>query len=171
MDTEEICTVHFCTEIHRALTLLWSIRFQVEGTPEVIKLNFREKPVQTTTKKSSKFIKKSIHVDDMMIHNFIKYLIQTRLRLWDIKITNFRPRSCPDDLLEIYYFCISQTKSSLDMIFYKVVYHHIIYMCDFFCKFRWLFCRGLHRFSRKLWFSLDMFPINLHKNICASWLF
>ena len=23
-------------------------------------------------------------------------------------------------------------KSSLDMIFYKVVYHHIIYMCDFF---------------------------------------
>ena len=23
-------------------------------------------------------------------------------------------------------------KSSLDKIFYKVVYHHIIYMCDFF---------------------------------------
>ena len=23
-------------------------------------------------------------------------------------------------------------KSSLDMIFYKIVYHHIIYMCDFF---------------------------------------
>ena len=39
MDTEEICTVHFCTEIHRALTLLWSIRFQVEGTPEVINLH------------------------------------------------------------------------------------------------------------------------------------
>ena len=23
-------------------------------------------------------------------------------------------------------------KSSLDKIFYKIVYHHIIYMCDFF---------------------------------------
>ena len=28
-------------------------------------------------------------------------------------------------------FYISHTKSSLDGIFYKVVYHHIIYMCDF----------------------------------------
>ena len=27
---------------------------------------------------------------------------------------------------------VLQTKSSLDKIFYKVVYHHIIYMCDFF---------------------------------------
>jgi len=34
-------------------------------------------------------------------------------------------------LLEICYFYISQTKSSLDKIFYKVVYHHIICMCDF----------------------------------------
>ena len=48
----------------------------------------------------------------MMIHNLVKYLVQTRLRL-----------CC--------YFYISQTKSSLDKIFYKVVYHHIIYMCDF----------------------------------------
>ena len=30
-----------------------------------------------------------------------------------------------DDLLEIYYFYISQTKSSLDKIFYKIVYHRI----------------------------------------------
>ena len=112
------------------------------------------KPVQTTIKKSSKFIKKITHIDDMMIHNIVKYFVQ----------------SCPDDLLEIYYFCISQTKSSLDMIFYKVVYHHIIYMCDFFREFRWLFCRGLHRFSRRLRFSLDMFPINLHKNICMDWV-
>ena len=50
----------------------------------------------------------------MMIHNFIKYLVQTRLRL-----------------LEICYFYISQMKSSLDKIFYKIVYHYIIYMCDF----------------------------------------
>jgi len=49
-----------------------------------------------------------------MIHN---------LGLRDIKITNFKPRSCLDDLLEICYFYISQTKSSLDKIFYKIVYH------------------------------------------------
>ena len=34
--------------------------------------------------------------------------------------------------LEIFYFYISQTKSSLDRMFYMVVYHHIIYTCDFF---------------------------------------
>ena len=33
--------------------------------------------------------------------------------------------------LEICYFYISQTKLSLDKIFYKIVYHYIIYMCDF----------------------------------------
>ena len=66
--------------------------------------------MQTTTKKSSKFTKKTIHVDDMMIHNIVKYLVQTRLRLWEH---------------------IPQTKSSLDKIFYNVVYHHIIYMSDF----------------------------------------
>ena len=43
---------------------------------------------------------------------------------------------------------ISQTKSSLDKIFYKIVYHHIIYMCDFLCEFRRLFYHGLHGFSR-----------------------
>ena len=47
------------------------------------------KLVQTMTKKPSKFTKKITHVDDMMIHNLVKYLIQTRLCLWDIKITNF----------------------------------------------------------------------------------
>jgi len=51
--------------------------------------------------------------------------------LWDIKITNLKPEGCPNDLLEIYYFYISQTKSSLNKIFYKIVYHHIIYMYDF----------------------------------------
>jgi hypothetical protein len=44
--------------------------------------------------------------------------------------------SYPNDLLEICYFYISQMKSSLDKIFYKVVYHHIIYMCEFFGEFR-----------------------------------
>ena len=38
-----------------------------------------------------------------------------------------------------FYFYISQTKLSLDLIFYKVVYHHIIYMCDFFDEFKQLF--------------------------------
>ena len=47
------------------------------------------KLVQTTAKGSSKFIKKITHVDDMMIHNIVQYHVQTRFRLWDIKVTNF----------------------------------------------------------------------------------
>jgi hypothetical protein len=35
-------------------------------------------------------------------------------------------------LLEICYLYISQTNSSLDKMFYKVVYYHIIYGCVFF---------------------------------------
>ena len=103
------------------------------------------KPVQTTIKNSSKFTKKITHVDDMMIHNLVKYLIQTRLQLWDIKIINFKRESCPYDLLEICYFYISQTKSSLDKIFYKIVYYHIIYMCDFFW---WIYTTLLPWFAR-----------------------
>ena len=116
------------------------------------------KLVQTMAKKLSKFTKKITHVDDIMIHNLVKYFVQNRLRLWDIKITNFKLESCLGYLLEICYFYISQTKSSLDKIFYKIVYHHIIYMCDFFGKFRRFFCRGLHEFSRRLWFALSTFP-------------
>ena len=67
-----------------------------------------------------------------------------------MKITNF---------IEICYFHISQTKSSLYKIFYKVVYHHIINMCDFFGEFRRFFCHDLHEFSRRLWFALDTFPL------------
>ena len=93
-----------------------------------------------------------------MIYNLIKYLVQTQFRLWDIKITNFKPERCLGDLLEICYFYISQTKSSLDKIFYKVVYHHIIYMCNFFGEFKWLFCRSLNGFSRRVRFPQDMFP-------------
>ena len=92
-----------------------------------------------------------------MIYNLVKYLVQTQLRLWDIKISNFKLESYPCDLLKICYFYISQTKSSLDKIFYKIVYYYITYMCDFFGEFRRLFCRGLHGFSRRLWFSLDTF--------------
>jgi anti-anti-sigma regulatory factor len=58
---------------------------------------------------------KTTYVDDLVIHNLVKYLVQTQLHLRNIKITNF--------------------KSNLDKIFYKVVYHHIIYMCDFFGEF------------------------------------
>ena len=47
----------------------------------------------------------------MIIRNLVKYLVQTRLRLWDMKITNFKPESCLDDLLEIYYFHISLKES------------------------------------------------------------
>jgi hypothetical protein len=52
-------------------------------------------------------------------------------------------------VLEICYFYISQTKSNLDKIFFKVVYHNVIYMCVFFVEFRWYFCHGLHGFSRE----------------------
>ena len=94
------------------------------------------KPVQTMAKKSSKFIKIITYIDDMMTHNLVKYLVQTRLRLWDIKIINFKSESCPDDLLEICYFYIKQMKSNLDKIFYKVVYHlHVWFLVnldDFF---------------------------------------
>jgi len=62
--------------------------------------------MQTTAKKSPKFNKQITHVDDMMIHNLVKYLVQTRID-------------------------ISQMNSNLDKIFYKIVYNHIIYMCDF----------------------------------------
>ena len=43
-------------------------------------------------------------------------------------------------------------KSSLDRIFYKIVYHRIIYICDFFVNLDDFFYRGLHKFSRKLSF-------------------
>ena len=49
-------------------------------------------------------------------------------------------------------------KSSLDKIFYKIVYHYIIYMCDFFDKFRRFFSCDLHEFSQRLWFAPDTFP-------------
>ena len=42
-------------------------------------------------------------------------------------------------------------KSSLDKIFYKIVYYHIIYMCDFFGEFRQLFAIVCMIFT-KLWF-------------------
>ena len=54
--------------------------------------------------------------------------------------------------VEICYFYISQTKLSLDKIFYKIVCHHIICMCDFLGKFRRLFYRGLHEFSQQAGF-------------------
>ena len=71
-------------------------------------------------KKAVQIHQKITHIDDMMIHNIVKYLVQTRLHLWNIKTTNFKPESCPDDLLEICYFYISQTKSSLDNIFKRL---------------------------------------------------
>ena len=115
------------------------------------------KLVQITVKKSSKFTKKITHVDNMMIYNLVKYLVQTRLHLWDIKITNLKPESCPDDLLETCYFYISQTKSILNKIFYKVMYHHIIYMYDFFGKFKRLFLSWFAQTFTKAVVCIDMF--------------
>ena len=49
---------------------------------------------------------------------------------------------------EICYFYISQTKSSLDKIFYKFVHHYIIYMCDFLVNlddFFVVICTDFHK--------------------------
>ena len=62
---------------------------------------------------------------------------------------------------KICYFYILQMKSSLGRIFTSLC-HHIIYMCDFFREFRWLFCHDLHGFSRRLWFPAYMFPLCFH---------
>jgi len=45
------------------------------------------------------------------------------------------------------FFYISQTKSNLDNIFYKLVYNHIIYMCDFLVNlddFSAVVCTNFH---------------------------
>jgi hypothetical protein len=60
-----------------------------KGTYQVETTTFMKTRANHNTKKLSKFIKKVTHVDDMIIHNHVKYLVQTHLRLWDIKITNF----------------------------------------------------------------------------------
>ena len=54
-----------------------------ESTREYIwcKPQLHENSCKPRQKKSSKFTKKITHVDDMMVRNFIKYLIQNRLRL------------------------------------------------------------------------------------------
>jgi hypothetical protein len=43
--------------------------------------NLCENSCKTTIKKAFEFFFKNTHVDDMMVHNFVKYLIQTRIRL------------------------------------------------------------------------------------------
>ena len=76
-----------------------------------------------------------------------------------------------DDMMihNLCYFYISQAKSSLDKIVCKIVYHYIIYMCDFFSEFKRLFCHDLHGFSRKLWFPQDtmsyLIPLIISQNL------
>jgi len=63
-------------------------------------------------------------------------------------------------------FVCEITKLSLDKIFYKVVYHHIICMCDFFDEFRRPFCRGLHKFLMGMLFRilplLELYTLSTH---------
>jgi hypothetical protein len=81
------------------------------------------KPRANYGKKLSKLYSQKIHicshVDDIMIHNLVKYLVQTRHCLCDIKITFF---------LNLLFLYLTKM-SSLDKIFYKIVYHHVIYVC------------------------------------------
>ena len=66
-------------------------------------------------------------------------------------------------------FFISQTKSSLDKIFYNVVHHHIIYMCDFLVNLDVFFYRGLHQFLRRLSFAQIRSHLkNLGDHYCFS---
>jgi len=100
--------------------------------------------MQTTTKKLSKFTKKITYVDDMMIHNLVKYLVQTRLHLSD-KNNKFLTNHLDTGLKFVLF--ISHRRNRVWTIFYKVVYHHIIYMCDFFVNlddFFTVVCTGFH---------------------------
>jgi hypothetical protein len=52
---------------------------------------------------------------------------------------------CTTFWLEVCYFYISQIESSSDKIFYKVVYHHIIYICGEFRRFFFVMvCMDFH---------------------------
>ena len=76
-------------------------------------------------------------------------------------VTNFKSETCPDDLLEIYYFYISQVTNKVEFgedILQDCVSLYHLYVW-FFGEFRQLFCRGLYEFLRRLWFPADMFPL------------
>ena len=69
--------------------------------------------------------------------------------------------------LEICYFYISQTKSSLNKIVYKIVYHHIIYMCDFFVNLDDFFvvvCTSFHESLVSTRYVPNIYHINYVKS-------
>ena len=105
--------------------------------------------MQTKIKKSSKLTKKITHADDTQPCN-ISFPNSTSFVRY--KNNKFLTNHLTTFWFEICYFYILQTKSSLDKIFYKIVYYHIICMCDFFGKFRRLFYRSLHGFSQQAGF-------------------
>ena len=89
------------------------------------------KSVQTMTKKSSKFMKKITHVDDMMIHNLVKYLVQSRLSFVRYKNNKFHKRS----LVWTGYFtrlCI--IVSSTFVIFFMNLDDFFVVVCTDFHK-------------------------------------
>ena len=114
--------------------------------------------MQITAKRSSKFTKKITHIDDMMIHIFVKYSVQTRLRLWDIKITNF---------LKFVIF-ISHKQSWVWRRYFTRLCIIISSTYAIFSWIIWFFCCGLHEFSWRFSFhqicSIYINPINLLKN-------
>ena len=95
------------------------------------------KLIQTAVKKSSKFTKnhtcrwyddtQSCNISCPNSTSFVRY---KNNKFQTNHLDNFLAWNL--FLFEICYFYISQTKSSLDKIFYKIVYHHIVYMGDFF---------------------------------------
>ena len=103
--------------------------------------------MQTTAKKSSKFTKKITHVDDMMIHNLVKILVQTRLCLWDIKITNFYKSSGHVSGLK-FVILISHKQSRVWTKYFTRLYIIISSTCVIFSvnldDFFAVVCTGFH---------------------------
>ena len=94
--------------------------------------------MQTTTKKSSKFKKN---------HTSRWYDDTQPCKIFCPNSTSSVRYKKNKFFWWICYFYISQTKSSLDKIFYKIVYHHIIYMCDFLVNlddFFAMICTSFH---------------------------
>ena len=78
-----LCVYRFMPAFKTYSKIVSSDKDSIKGT-YLVQIIISWKPIQITTKKLSKFTKKIIHVDDMIIHNIVKYLVQTRLRLWDL---------------------------------------------------------------------------------------
>ena len=96
-------------------------------------------------KKSSKFTKKITHVDDMMIHNLVKILVQTRLCLWDIKITNFYKSSGQVSGLKFVIFISHKQSRVWTKYFTRLCIIYIYMLVYLYLQLSMNFAHTLHR--------------------------